>query len=202
MLIEHCLFANCGGPGERAAVDIYDPYLINDFGEWNYNIYYDSRSAAGTNEFDSRLIQHHIYTVTSTVIAKPIVTNFNLYFSPSEDNIMRLGSTGAGTKDFSWTEWRALGRDVNGRFGNPNFVNYGIGNLNIVSGSNADFGGGVFAGPFAPDKVYSNVGLTNRTLLVFDGTGGAGGPIEPPAFSDEKFLNVQTRKYFKRAFVT
>lgn len=197
ILVEHCTFANCGGSGERCALDIYDPYLVNNLGEFYYNIFFDNRSAAGTGEFDYRLIQHHIYTVTSTVLSRPITTDWNLYYSPSTSNIIRLGNTG-GSKDRSWANWQSLGRDTNGRFALPGFVNYGAGDLNVAESSNADFGGGQFAGAFAPGKTYGNVGQANTTLLVWDGTGASGG--EPPAFADERYLNFRTRKTLRRYF--
>ncbi len=197
VLVEHCTFANCGGSGERCALDIYDPYLVNNLGEYNYNIFYDSRSAAGTGEFDYRLVQHHIYTPTSTVLGRTLTTDWNLYYSPSSSNIFRMGNTG-GSKDLSWAQWQALSRDTHGRFALPGFVNYGAGNLNVAESSNADFGGGLFAGAFAPGRTYGNVGQSNTTLLVWDGTGSSSG--NPPAFADEKYLNIKTRKTLRRYF--
>lgn len=193
LMVEHCAVVNAGTlNNEKTSVDIYDPYLVNNAGEYRYNIFYDDRQAAGTGEFDNRLFQFWIYQSTATTDARPKTFDYNLWHSPSQNNIIRSGSS--GNKDKSWTAWRTLGQDANGRFGNPNFTNRAGGDLNVASGSNADFGAGVFAGPFVPGRTYGLVGQQNETLLNFDpaeDTGGGPGPN--PSFSGTAFFNASSR---------
>jgi hypothetical protein len=152
MLFEHNTIVNAPATGlsfQDASYAVENSRFLN-------NIVFNSLSAAGTGEDDDRLMTFWRYTPTATAGATPLTSDRNLFFSPSQSNIVRLGNS-AG-KDFSFTSWRGRGQDAASVFGDPGFADRAAGDLAIAPGSPADFGGGEFAGAFTPGRAYPLVG--------------------------------------------
>lgn len=163
MLFEHNTSVNA----RDKAFGIDNAFLTTDAGIIRKNIFYNDVAVAGTGEDDDRLYQIWTYTATATALAYTGTFDKNVFYSGSQNNIVRLGSS-AG-KDYSWTTWNAA-KEANSRFGNPAFVNRAAGNLNLLTSSNAhNIDGTDYAGAFKPGVTYGTVGASTAVLISFDG---------------------------------
>ena len=96
------------------------------------NILYNDTHVAGTYESDYRLMGLWYYSATAS--SNVINSDYNLFYSPSQNNIIRLGNT---NYNYSFTSWKGLGHDANSFFENPVFANYVSGNYHPSTSSNA-----------------------------------------------------------------
>ncbi|MHC4740041.1 MAG: hypothetical protein ACYS9Y_14125, partial [Planctomycetota bacterium] len=137
MLVEHMTIANATG----TALHIQDTYLDSGSVIQN-NIFYNDIEPAGTGSdpYD-RLYSLWNYQPSGP----PVTSNNNLFYSPSQNNIVRYGPT-----NYSFTGWQGAGHDASSVFDDPLFVDLANGDLNVPLNSPANFGGGEFAGAFAP----------------------------------------------------
>ena len=151
ILVDHNTFVNSPG----TAFNLQDTYSLSAPTILTNNIFANTLTAAGEGEADARLLQIWIYDSAATT--HPIISDHNLFFSPSQANIVRLGF---GTyKATSFSTWRTLGHDTNSVFQNPLFANVAQGDFNLPANSPAGFADGSYVGNLRPGQTTSLVGV-------------------------------------------
>jgi hypothetical protein len=146
VLFEHNTIFNASDWGFQ----IISGYLMNGTIVRN-NIFYNSLDVAGTGEGDNRLMGLWIYTANPTTYS--LDSDKNLFFSPSQNNIIRFGNS---NYNYSFSTWKSSrNHDVNSIFGDPLFSDTANGNYTIPVSSLANFGSGQFAGAFPPGGIVS-----------------------------------------------
>jgi hypothetical protein len=114
---------------------------------------------------------------SSTPKAYPFYADRNLYYnSAGNSNCFFVGNDGFPNPT-NFAGWQALTgagitRDPNSITSDPAFTSVGTGNLNITTSSPAatNCGSGNYCGAFRPGQTYGTVGVSNNTLLAWDGT--------------------------------
>jgi hypothetical protein len=99
------------------------------------NIIFNDLEAAGTNEDDDRLMGLWFYDAEAGTY--PLDSDWNLFYSPSSDNIIRRGNSAAGTFNYSFEAWVAASYDTHSIFANPLFSNGSSGDFRPAAGSSA-----------------------------------------------------------------
>ncbi|MHC4740009.1 MAG: putative Ig domain-containing protein, partial [Planctomycetota bacterium] len=130
MLVEHMTIVTGGGVG----LSTQDGYLEEGSVIQN-NIFYNSSSA--------RVMQ--FWQWTEDMSPFNVTSDKNVFYSTSEVGLVRYGHV-----DYSFSGWKGLGYDLNSLFADPLFNDRPNGDFNIPLNSPANFGGGEFAGAFAP----------------------------------------------------
>lgn len=152
MLVDHNTVVDSPG----AALNIQDDYSVAaPSSVITNNIFVNTLRSAGASEYDGKLLQLWLYNANAHNL--PIVSDKNIYFAPSQDNVVRVGN--ASYKAASFSDWKGLNHDANGLFINPLLPDAVGGNFNVPLTSPALFSDGSFAGAVKPGTSISLVGV-------------------------------------------
>lgn len=130
ILIDHNTIVNAS----EAGIFFQGGYFTGSPSVITNNIIYNDLGAAGTVEGDRRLMGFWYYDDNAN--AYSLSSDHNLFYSPSQDNIIRYGHTNF---NFSFASWKTKGYDTNSIFANPLFVNVSSYNFAPQTGSSACF---------------------------------------------------------------
>lgn len=177
MLVEHTTNINSGS----AEFQIQNAYATVNPVEMRYNIFYNSLAAAGVIPGNDQLYQLWIYTATNIAQARQLLSDYNVFFSPSSANIIVIGDGTGGSRNRSFANWQADGKDTHSRFGDPAFLDLVGRDFGVPLGSNAaSIMNNEYAGAFKPGKTYKHIGIAENVLVEFQFPGDFSTPPPPP----------------------
>ena len=161
MLAEHNTVYNAGS----TAFDIHKDYINSGAGVpiIRNNLFFNNLEAAGTGDFDDRMLSFWIDdTTTAVAAARTIEAASNLYYGVSQSNVVRIGNTNPG-RLYTFTAYQSA-KEASATWANPAFADAPAGNLNVTTGSPAYYSATPldFAGAYKPGVTYGSI---SKTLL-------------------------------------